>query len=109
MDMGHRLMTYTTQLIPKIISNILHCESPYMLKYIVVMDLSPIVDWPYSMKILGFTLSTTLEMRRSTQRFPPNFVTWKKNNTGTFIKGREKLNPNYLFTVKVAISNLFFL
>ena len=33
MNMGHRLMTYTTQLIPKIISNILHCESPYMLKF----------------------------------------------------------------------------
>jgi hypothetical protein len=25
MDMGHRLMTYTTQLIPKIISNINYC------------------------------------------------------------------------------------
>jgi hypothetical protein len=33
MDMGHRLMTYTAQLIPKIISNILHCGSPYMLEY----------------------------------------------------------------------------
>jgi hypothetical protein len=32
MNMGHRLMTYTTQLIPKIISNILHCGSPYILK-----------------------------------------------------------------------------
>jgi hypothetical protein len=33
MDMGHRLMTYSTQLIPKIISNMLHCESPSMIKY----------------------------------------------------------------------------
>jgi hypothetical protein len=32
MNMGHRLITYTTQLIPKIISNILHCGSPYILK-----------------------------------------------------------------------------
>jgi hypothetical protein len=36
MDMGHRLMTYTTQLIPKIISNMLHCGSPFMLKFVIV-------------------------------------------------------------------------
>jgi hypothetical protein len=33
MDMGHRLMTYSTQLIPKMKSNMLHYESPSMLKY----------------------------------------------------------------------------
>ena len=32
MDMGHRLMTYTMQLISKMISNMLHCRSPSMLK-----------------------------------------------------------------------------
>jgi hypothetical protein len=43
MDMSHRLMTYTMQLIPKIISNILHCGSPYMLKqktYLHMTELS---------------------------------------------------------------------
>jgi hypothetical protein len=33
MDMGHRLMTYSMQLILKMISNMLHCGSPSMLKY----------------------------------------------------------------------------
>jgi hypothetical protein len=37
MDMGHRLMTYSTQLIPKIISNMLHCESPSMIRNDVVV------------------------------------------------------------------------
>jgi len=30
------------------------------------MDLSPVVDWPCAMNILGFTLGTVLEMRGST-------------------------------------------
>jgi hypothetical protein len=34
MDMGHRLMTYTTQLIPKMISNMFHCRSPSMNTYL---------------------------------------------------------------------------
>jgi hypothetical protein len=37
MNMGHRLMTYTTQLIPKIISNSFHLDLlPYMQMYAVV-------------------------------------------------------------------------
>jgi hypothetical protein len=32
MVMGHRLITYSTKLIPKMISNILHYEIPYMPK-----------------------------------------------------------------------------
>jgi hypothetical protein len=36
-------------------------------EYIIVMTLSLIVDWPCAMKILGFNLSTILEMRGSTR------------------------------------------
>jgi hypothetical protein len=47
MDMDHRLMTYTTQLIPKKISNILHCGSSSMLKYITTFPLGASLGTPY--------------------------------------------------------------
>ena len=32
MDMGHKLITYSMQLIPKMISNMFRCRIPFMLK-----------------------------------------------------------------------------
>jgi len=44
------------------------------------MVLTPVVDRPCALKILGFTLGTILEMRGSTQGFSPGDVTWKKSS-----------------------------
>jgi hypothetical protein len=40
MDMGHILMTYTSQLILKMISNMFHCGSPFMLERFSFMRIS---------------------------------------------------------------------
>jgi hypothetical protein len=42
------------------------------------MALSVAVNRPCALNILGFTLGTILEMKRSTRRFPPINITYKE-------------------------------